>query len=456
MGRHTRTRRGSLPKPEVRPDDATLTRFAGVIPLIVYMSEVLRLPSRLAATLDTKGRRRRHPVHHVLYAFVVGALVGTERLAHLEWLRDDIVLLKYLRLASWPVRKVFSVALATVSEAVVAQLEELVADVARQTVRCRSSVVVDFDNTAVVDHGNAEGSKFGYCGKGRRRRRHYPIVASVAENLAVVAAKYRDGSQMANPELFTFVEHVVARLRNWFGAQLNITIRSDGGFWSPAFTTWLQERGLAFVLGLHLIPQLKLMLMKASWESLTDDPDIEFVTLRSEAVGIGQRLRIVAVRRRVHDPSAPPSGKVIEWSPGWRYQALITDRDWQAHDVWRFYNQRGNSERVFRIGKQALALGHLVGHDFRANQVAFLLRLLAHNADIAFHHAAEVRARIEGRPVLRHGLEWRQRRFYNSPGRLLRQHCRWILRTAVNRYLVQLWEFYAGDLTVSGGEVLAA
>jgi hypothetical protein len=325
-------------------------------------------------------------------------------------------------------------------------LEELLGSIARATVRGTRSVVIDFDNTAVVDHGHAEGSKFGYCGKGRRRRRHYPIVASVAENLAVVAAKYRDGSQMTDHEMFDFVDHVVDRLRKWFGVALQITVRADGGFWSPTFTAGLQQRGLAFVMSVPLLARLKLMLMPAQWAALTDDPDIEFATLSSEAVRIGAGLRIIAIRRRVHNPKAPPSGKVIQWCQHWRYQALITDRDWTAPDVWRFYNQRGDSERVFRVGKQALAMGQLVGRSFRANEVAFLLRLIAYNADLAFQQHCEDEARNDERRLHHVGLEWRQSRFYNSPGRLIREHSRWVLRVPVNAQLRNLWAFFAPSL----------
>jgi hypothetical protein len=200
------------------------------------------------------------------------------------------------------------------------------------------------------------------------------------------------------------------------------------------------------VLGMHMTQQVKLMLMVATWEARTDDPDIEFAVLGSELVKAGQGQRIVVIRRRVHDPKAPPSGKVVKTSPEWRYQALVTDRDWAPEDIWRFYNYRGESERVFRIGKQELALGHLVSRDYRTNEAAFLLRALAYNADIAFQRAAEERAVAENRTVRHNGLEWRQVRFYCSPGRLIFAAGRWVLRTATNWQLTELWRFYAPEL----------
>ena len=106
--------RGPLPRPIVRADDPTLTSHAGLLPVITFMSQQLDLVTRLREIVGWVGRKRVHPTHLVLLAFVVGALAGVERMAHLdEALRGDPVLVKFLRLASWPVRKVFAGALAS-------------------------------------------------------------------------------------------------------------------------------------------------------------------------------------------------------------------------------------------------------------------------------------------------------------------------------------------------------
>ena len=202
MGRSIRNRRGPLPTPEIRPDDPALTRFAGAIPLITFMTGELRLISRLRDVVRYRGRRRLYAPHLVLFGFVVGVLVGVERMAHLEWLRDDAVLLKWLRLPSWPVRKVFSGALENLGDAGRTRLEAFVGEIGVATLPPHTgSVVIDIDPTALVDYGTAEGSKFGYCGKGRRRRRHFPIVASIAQTRAVLAATCRGGEQLKSAEL---------------------------------------------------------------------------------------------------------------------------------------------------------------------------------------------------------------------------------------------------------------
>ena len=39
-------------------------------------------------------------------------------------------------------------------------------------------------------------------------------------------------------------------------------------------------------------------------------------------------------------------------------------------------------------------------------------------------------------------LEWRQFRFYCSPGRLLREHGRWVLRVPKHDRLAAVWRYY--------------
>ena len=444
MGRANTTRRGPLPAPDVRFSETTLSRYAGAVPMLRYFSEVLELPQRLALAVPAVGRSRRHPVPHVLYAFLVGALLGIEKLAHLEWLRGDCVVEKFLRLAAWPVRKVFSEALATVSDAGVAALSALLTSLGLWSIAGRETAVIDFDSTALVCFGTQEGAEFGYCGKGRNRRRHHPLVASVAETRAVVHATYRDGSAIDEKQAIAFMREAVARVRTKVAGALSI--RADAGFWSKAMGAWLLEAGIPFTFAMPLYSALKLHLMTIAFEVVAeDDEDIEVGVLAGTAMGYDPRLRIIVVRRRVHDASAPPPGKVVDWDPDWRYQAIVTSTDWTPLDVWRFYNDRGDAERVFKVGKQALGLGWLVSHDLRANTVAFLLRLLAYNADLLFQQDAERRARAAERPVRRLGLQARQHYFYQLAGRLLRVHNRWVLRLPVNAQVEAMWAYYDRD-----------
>ena len=100
MGRSNTTRRGPLPAPRIRADDPHLTRFAGLVPLIRFATHELDLQQRLLDVVDPTKGERKYKVHLVLFAFLIGALAGVWRLTHLEWLRGDAVVEKFLRLPS--------------------------------------------------------------------------------------------------------------------------------------------------------------------------------------------------------------------------------------------------------------------------------------------------------------------------------------------------------------------
>jgi hypothetical protein len=447
VGRPNTTRRGPLPAPCVRADDSSLTRFAGLVPLARFANEVVELPALLREAVPTPGRRRIYAVHLVLYAFVMGALLGVQRLAHLDWLRGDAVVLKFLRLPSWPVRKVFSRALGGVSDSALERLQDLLTELGLRGVAGQPAVVADFDSSALVAFGQQEGALFGYSGRGRNRRRHHPLVASVADGRTVFHMKYRDGSAFDSDQVIDFFAESLCRLRKRL-PKATVTYRADSGFWSAKVGDWLLDQHLSFFFALRMHSGVKLMLPTVRFRPVEEaDDDLQVGTLDGKALGMDERLRVTVIRRRVHDPKAPPPGKVITTSPEWRYQAILTNEaDWEPLDVWRFYNDRGDCERVFKTAKQGLGLSWLVAHGLRANTVAFLLRLVAFNVDQLFQAEAARRASEQGRADRCCGLVYRQIRFFNSAGRLLREHGRWVLRISDNERLRRLWSFYAPEL----------
>ncbi|MCP4810054.1 MAG: transposase [Proteobacteria bacterium] len=434
----------------MRADDPTLTRFAGIVPVARFANGVLELPSFLRQAAPTPGRRRIYPVHLVLYAFVMGALVGVQRLAHLDWLRGDAVLLRFLRLPAWPVRKVFSRALAGVSDVSLERLQDLLTMLGLRAVSGRKSVVADFDSSAIVAFGEQEGALFGYSGRGRNRRRHHPLVASVAEGRTVFHQKYRDGSAFDAKQVIDFFAESLRRLRQHL-PDAKVAYRADSGFWSAKVGDWLLEQDLSFFFALRMHPGVKLMLPTVRFHPADDgEDDLQVGVLDGEALSMDQRIRVTVIRRRIHDRNAPPPGKVIKASPEWRYQAILTNKkDWDPLDVWRFYNDRGDCERVFKTATHGLGMSWLIAHGLRANTVAFLLRLIAFNVDQLFQADAERRATEDGRRVRRHGLLYRQVRLFNCAGRLLKERGRWVLRIARNERLSSLWRFYAPELTSS-------
>ena len=129
-------------------------------------------------------------------------------------------------------------ALASVSDSGVGRLVGIIADIGLAPLRGRESAVLDLDSSVIVSYGHHEGAVFGYNGKGRNRRRHHPLVASVAETRTVVHADYRDGSAIKAVEAISFIGRAVTVLRASLASGANVILRADAGFWSKAMGSW--------------------------------------------------------------------------------------------------------------------------------------------------------------------------------------------------------------------------
>ncbi len=450
MGRSNTSRCGPLPAPTILANDPTLTAFAGAIPLIRFLSQKLNIVSRLSTLFKADGVRRIYPRHLILFAFMVGSLLGVHRLAHLEALRGDPVLLKFLRLPRWPVRKVFSSALATLNDRGRDQLCDLIADVGLEPVKNQTSAVIDVDSSSIISYGQQEGAVFGYSGKGRNRRRHHPLVASLAQTRTVIHADYRTGAAIKATEAIAFIDRAVAVLRSRLAAGAQLIVRADSGFWSKAMGEHLLAMNLPFTFVIPMHAGVKRMLRTSRWRCVDGDPDLQITSFSGERISLNGRLRIIGIRRRIRDVKSPPAGKTIAGCSRWRYQALVTSMEGVEEGLWRFYNDRADCERLFKVARGALGMGWLIGQKLRANETAFLLRLLAFNADQRFQLFAETQARADSRPPVSLGLIARQHRFYRTVGRLLKSQSRWLLRIGMGTRCEPLWDFYAPELVATG------
>lgn len=433
MARSKSTRRGPLPALEVRADEPRLTRCAGLAPLLTFAVNQLGLTAQMARIVG-KTSPRTHPVHLVLIAFIAATLAGHHRLRHIEDLHDDALLTKFSRLQYWPCRKVFSRALAQLSDSAIDNLTELITELGLTDLPKMAAAILDGDSTPLVSFGQHEGAVFGYCGKlGRNRRRHAPLVASLAATRTVIAAKYRDGSGITAQQVIDFLSESVARLRKRVG-ELPVMVRLDSGFFGKAVMRWLLEENINFAIAQPLHAHLKESFANTVFTALDEDIGI------GEVAGEETGVRVVVIRRKVHDAKAPPPGKKIGAHSGYRYQAIASNLSWSCEDVWRFYNDRGDCERIFKEGRQALGLGCLVGQSFRCNEAAFLLRLLALNLDRLFSRTGSP----ERHPP--EGLMSRQRRYYRSLGRLVEVGGRLVIRVSASRRVSQRWAVYAPEL----------
>lgn len=102
---------------------------------------------------------------------------------------------------------------------------------------------------------------------------------------------------------------------------------------------------------------------------------------------------------------------------------------------------RGRRTRV-QEREAGAAPNNLVSHDYRANEGAVHLRLIAYNTGILLQQEVEAAAVADRRPVTQMGIKARQARRYVLGGRLLREHDRGVLRLPASKKVATLVAFY--------------
>jgi len=63
----------------------------------------------------------------------------------------------------------------------------------------------------------------------------------------------------------------------------------------------------------------------------------------------------------------------------WRYEAIVTNLEWEPIDLWRFYNQRCCMENYIKEAKNGFSIDRIATSEFQGNELDLLIKLLAYN-----------------------------------------------------------------------------
>lgn len=132
-----------------------------------------------------------------------------------------------------------------------------------------------------------------------------------------------------------------------------------------------------------------------------------------------QPRRVVVLRKREMDQ---PQGHLFD-ACGGSYSLFVTNLDWPAEEVPRFYDKRADVGRTICEVKNDLHIDHVSTASFGANAADLALKILARNLLMLY------RDRGLGRPMRERVMTLRRRYFWVA-GRLVRRSGQLLLRLA--------------------------
>jgi hypothetical protein len=224
-------------------------------------------------------------------------------------------------------------------------------------------LILDMDSSESPTHGQQEGSAWnGHFGK----TCYHPLFC-FNQFGDLERVMLREGNVHSAKRWRELLEPVVVRYR---GSSIPRYFRGDAAFANPELYEFLEAEEFRYAIRLPandvLYREIK-HLLKRPVGRPSIKPKVFYHRFDYQAKSWDHARRVVAK---------------VEWHMGElfpRIGFIVTNLNWHAHRVVRFYNQRGTAEQWIKEGKQAIRWTRLSCHDFRDNEVRLQLFALAYN-----------------------------------------------------------------------------
>ncbi len=274
-------------------------------------------------------------------------------------------------------------------------------------------LVIDIDSFVGEVHGRLkQGAAYGYT----KVLGYHPLLASRADTGEVLHVRNRNGSANTQRGVMRFAQELIARVRK-AGAEGEILLRADSGFWNAKLFRWLEGEGVAYSIGVKLQTHVRDQVEQidpGAWVTLTDYPDTGEAQIAEATLG---SVRLIVRRVRTFAAQA-------ELYPDWRYFAFATNRTEQIEIVESEHRDHAIVETHIADLKDG-ALAHFPSGQFNANSAWCVIACLAHNL-------ARWTAIIGLPDQPRQAGRTFRRRYLRMPGRLTRTARQWTLHLPTN------------------------
>ena len=317
-------------------------------------------------------------------AFLVSVLVGARRFAHSGMLRADRALHQLLGIERFPTDDTMRNLFKRFSQGTVVRFfEPLWAWQIERLPQRDEGYSLDMDSTVFERYGRQEGARRGYNPKKPGRASHHPLLAVLGEAYFILHGWLRSGNCSSSRGAVEFLKEALARLD---GRRRIRVLRADSGFFDQELLTFLEERGLAYIVVGRMTRWLKREAARVTeWEEL--DADYAVGEFRLQLFGWDRARRFVVVRERVREAKRSPGRRLFDF-PGYTFRLFVTSCAAAPAEVWRDYNRRADVEKRIAELKYDLAADDFCLHQFFATEAAFCAILMLFNLLAEFQRAS--------------------------------------------------------------------
>jgi hypothetical protein len=420
-----------------------MTTYSG----LTFIDHFLRLYGihrRIKASLKPYNFKGDYHIGDILYVLLITVFLGAERLRHLEYLKNDPLFCRIVRLTRIPHRTKISSALKqSTSDSLKALIElnsELVTE--RLDMLGLKEITIDLDGTVLSTKGNPSWAFKGYNPIKRGAKSYFPLTAHVAETGHFVSIINRPGNvHDSNRSLF-----MVKMLKRQLG-KYSLRFRADSAFCGPKLINYLLFHTIPFAIK---APFWKILALKEAaqqrqrWFNI--DKTWSYFWIKDPIESIEHEHYVVILRKKLAKPK--PNFQLNLFSPNngvYEYSAVVThSKAWKPKELLFFVSGRSGQENSISELKSDFAFDRIPTMAYQANSAYLQISQMAFNQSISMQHEMGLSRRHRANPKTTRifkTMKWKTFKFLilNRAGRIAWDDGKKVLYLTYNKATKQLF-----------------
>ena len=367
--------------PKRRFSERRLTSRAGLIPMSRFIDKlgIEGMIDRMVSIV--RGSNADYGLGMILKAITLGVVSGSRHLSDVVRLGMDEALMKTQGWDDFPVLSSITRVLKRFRFRNCVELSEVEKKV-RQKVwdkKWYGRINLDVDSSSKSAYGRQEGVARGHNTERSHKPMLNPIFAFIAQTGECLHASLRPGNTHGANGSVEFLRECLALLPKqvW-----KVIVRGDSAFFSAAFVSALETRGCGYAIKVK-IRDWKKICAAQEWRKVPGQEGIWTADFEHRIKGWERARRFVAVRRLVGIQIPEKDGVLFE-IPEYSYGLWVTNLGLTPLKTEKFYNKRAVAENLIGAGKNQMAFGSMLVHEFWANHALLQASVFAYNLMIWF------------------------------------------------------------------------
>ncbi|MGO9572066.1 MAG: IS1380 family transposase [Desulfomonilaceae bacterium] len=368
--------------PKPRFSEKRLTSRAGLIPMSRFMDKlgIERMIDRMVSIV--RGPNADYGLGMIMNAITLGVISGCRHLSDVVRMGMDEALMKTQGWDDFPVLSSITRVLERFTFRNCVELSEVQKKV-RQKVwdkKWYGRINLDLDSSSKSAYGHQEGVARGHNTERSHKPMLNPLFAFIAQTGECLNAWLRPGNTFSSNGSVEFLKECLAMLPKqvW-----RVVVRADSAFFSAAFVRMLEKLGCGYVIKVK-IRNWKKLCAGLNWEKARGQEGLWTAEFFYTVDGWKRSRRFVAVRRLV-GILTPEKDGVLFPVPEYRYGLWVTNLGLTPVKTEQFYNKRAVAENLIGAGKNQMAFGSMLVHEFWANHALLQASVFAYNLMIWFN-----------------------------------------------------------------------